>query len=411
MSTDNVNRDACATIQGFLYQFDATILSILELKDDEHLTVEGIEDFDIYSKDMSELFQCKYFEATKLTDATIRDAILPMLKGFLLINKKERAKRKFHLYGYFKDSVCEEKTLSGPEIAKLLCRHERPTKPGTHLVVINVQKEIGASDQDIQEFSSQLVIHVTEEYGDHKRRVIEALKMSCKTTLLEAESFLYPSARTIVSNIAATKDLAARQLTKTDFISRVSPSRVLYNAWSLRELGEKSYCLSLRTEHFSHRNIDPAHRIFAIDSALVRTDNELLSICHALRRNWSSHGSRRKPNVERYAPFVFFRGLNVEKLVALKKLLHEENVQFVDGYGFLGSSFSVDQLCLPQTKSNPLSLRIISSDEDFCKTLTSIKGRCRFLYDFFKDKPVNDSGKCTQISIPVTSVKMIENII
>ncbi len=334
-----------------------------------------------------------------------------MLKGFLQINKKERAKRKFHLYGYFKDSVSEEKILTGDEIKKLLIRQERSTQPGTHLVVINIQKEIGASDQDILDFSSKLNIHVTEEYKDHKQRVIEALKMSCKTTDFEAESFLYPSARTIVSSIAATKDPVVRQLSKAEFISRVSPSHALYNTWSLRELGEKTYSSSLKASYFSHRNIDADHRIFAIDSALVSTDNELLSICHALRRNWSSHGSRRKPNAERYAPFVFFKGLNANKLVALKTLLHEENVQFVDGYVFLGSSFSVDQLCLPQTKTNQLSLRIISSDEDFTKTLTSIKGRCRFLYDFFKDKPVNDSGKYAQISIPVTSVKMIENII
>lgn len=113
-----------------------------------------------------------------------------MLKGFLQINKKERAKRKFHLYGYFKDSVSEEKILTGDEIKKLLIRQERSTQPGTHLVVINIQKEIGASDQDILDFSSKLNIHVTEEYKDHKQRVIEALKMSCKTTDFEAESFL-----------------------------------------------------------------------------------------------------------------------------------------------------------------------------------------------------------------------------
>jgi hypothetical protein len=111
MSIDNVNRDASATIQGFLYQFDATILSILELQEDDSLTIEGIEDFDVFSKDMSELFQCKYYEATRLTRSTIRDAIMPMLKGFLLLDGKERTIRRFHLYGHFKDSAPEERTL------------------------------------------------------------------------------------------------------------------------------------------------------------------------------------------------------------------------------------------------------------------------------------------------------------
>ena len=92
MSTDNVNRDASATILGFLYQFDATILSILELEEAESLTVEGIEDFDVFHNDMTSLFQCKYYEATRLTHATIRDAILPMIRGFT--TRQQGAHRK-----------------------------------------------------------------------------------------------------------------------------------------------------------------------------------------------------------------------------------------------------------------------------------------------------------------------------
>jgi hypothetical protein len=411
MSTDNVNRDACATIQGYLYQFDATILSILDLQDNDSVTVEGIEDFDVFRKNISELFQCKYYEAARLTRSTMRDAILPMIKGFLRLNSKERATRRFHLYGYFKDSVPEEKTLSGDEIKKSLIRKKHTTRSGTsHLDVIDVQKEIGATDQDILHFSTQLTIHITEEYSGHKRKVIEALKKCCKTTLHEAEGFLYPSARTIISSIAAAKDPAARQLTKAAFISLITPSRALYNAWSLRELGEKTYCASLRTHYFSQRNIDAAHRIFVIDSALATTNAELLSICYALHRKWSSHRFRRKPDSERYVPFVFFRGLPADRLVAMKTLLQDEGVRFVDGYAFLGSTFSVEQLCIQQTYSNQLSLRIVTSAEDLASTVETIKGR-RLIYDFFGDKPMNGSGNCTLISIPVTSVSMIDNII
>lgn len=411
MSTDTINRDASATIQGFLYQFDATILSILRLPAAGSLTVEGIEDFDVFNKNMSELFQCKYYEATRLTQATIRDAILPMLKGFLQLHSKERATRRFHLYGHFKRSSPTEKTLSGDEIKKLLVRKKRATRAKTpHMDVINIQKEIGATDQDLLEFSNQLTIHITEGYNNHRRKVIEALRTCCRTTLLEAEDFLYPSARTIISNTAAKRDLAARQLTKSVFISHITPSRALYNAWSLREHGEKTYCTSLRSNYFSQRNIDATHRIFIIDSTLATGNDELLSICHTLRRKWSSHCSRRKPDAERYAPFIFFKGLPSTRLIALKKLLQDDGVRFVDGYSFLGSTFNADQLCIQQTYSNQVALRIITTAEDFADTIANIKGH-RLIYDFFGDTPINDSGKYTQISIPVTSIRMIENII
>ena len=411
MSTDNVNRDASATIQGFLYQFDATILSILELEEADSLTVEGIEDFDVFYNDITSLFQCKYYEATRLTPATIRDAILPMIRGFLRLDSKARAGRRFHLYGYFKDSTPEERTLSMDELKRLLIRRERGNRTGTpHSKVIDVQKELGATDQDILEFSAQLTIHITEEYCVHKQKVVEALKECCKATLQEAEGFLYPSARTIVSGIAAKKDPTVRQLSKAAFISLITPSHALYNAWSLRELGEGSYCSSLRAYYFSQRNIDTAHRIFVIDATLPATDAELLSVCHELRRKWSSHRTRRKPEAERYAPFVFFKELSADRFVALKRMLHEEDVRFVDGYAFLGSTFNSDELCIQQTFSNQLSLRIITSAEDFACTVATIKRR-RIIYDFFRDTPINITGNCTQISIPVTSVRMIESII
>jgi hypothetical protein len=46
-NTEPPSREATASIRGYLYQFDATIKAILSLKDDQALTVEDIEDFDI----------------------------------------------------------------------------------------------------------------------------------------------------------------------------------------------------------------------------------------------------------------------------------------------------------------------------------------------------------------------------
>ena len=50
------DREATATIRGYSYQFDATILHILSLRGNETLVVEGIEDFDIESVNLSQLF-------------------------------------------------------------------------------------------------------------------------------------------------------------------------------------------------------------------------------------------------------------------------------------------------------------------------------------------------------------------
>ncbi|MCT7009442.1 hypothetical protein M1749_24160, partial [Salmonella enterica subsp. enterica serovar Oranienburg] len=57
-------RTADYTIQGFLYQFNKTLLEILRAAGDSVVTVEGIvEDIDIVAGDVTTAIQCKYHES------------------------------------------------------------------------------------------------------------------------------------------------------------------------------------------------------------------------------------------------------------------------------------------------------------------------------------------------------------
>ncbi|KMS52437.1 hypothetical protein [Sphingobium cupriresistens] len=76
-------REATATIRGYIYQFDASILAVLAATSGQEVTVEGVEDFDVLSDEADTYGQVKYYEAQKLTDSTLRDAIVPMIEGFL----------------------------------------------------------------------------------------------------------------------------------------------------------------------------------------------------------------------------------------------------------------------------------------------------------------------------------------
>ncbi len=53
-------REATATIKGYHYQFDKTILEILSAADDEQVVVEGLEDVDLESPSLLRSIQCKY---------------------------------------------------------------------------------------------------------------------------------------------------------------------------------------------------------------------------------------------------------------------------------------------------------------------------------------------------------------
>lgn len=54
--------DAVSTIKGYYYQFDYYILQFLRLtNDDDAVRIEGIEDVDIITEDITNAVQCKYY--------------------------------------------------------------------------------------------------------------------------------------------------------------------------------------------------------------------------------------------------------------------------------------------------------------------------------------------------------------
>ncbi len=97
-------REATATIRGYIYQFDASILAVLAATSGQEVTVEGVEDFDVLSNETDTYGQVKYYEAQKLTDSTLRDAIVPMIEGFLRYPAVDRNRKRYILYGHFKQA-------------------------------------------------------------------------------------------------------------------------------------------------------------------------------------------------------------------------------------------------------------------------------------------------------------------
>jgi len=74
------NRSANATIKGYFYQFDHTILQILQAASgNSSVVIEGIEDVDIEDGDDSVLVQCKYYEGTEYNHSQIKKAVVQML--------------------------------------------------------------------------------------------------------------------------------------------------------------------------------------------------------------------------------------------------------------------------------------------------------------------------------------------
>lgn len=76
-------RDAVSTIRGYFYQFDYSILQVLQLeRDTDTICIEGIEDVDINDDKNIVLHQCKCYEGIKYNHSEIKEAIQWMFKHF-----------------------------------------------------------------------------------------------------------------------------------------------------------------------------------------------------------------------------------------------------------------------------------------------------------------------------------------
>lgn len=102
-----MDRTATATILGFNYQFNKSILEILKADDDKiQIMLEGTkEDLDIFLPDKTIAVQCKYYESTEnLTPSVLAKPIFDMLLSYT-----EDKTLNYKLYIHYKNSSIEKK--------------------------------------------------------------------------------------------------------------------------------------------------------------------------------------------------------------------------------------------------------------------------------------------------------------
>lgn len=408
-------REATSTIRGYNYQFDSTILMLLKMRDDDSLTIEGVEDFDVTSKtEFKDYYQCKYYSSERLTSSTIRDAIMPMIMGFKRNDLPKNIERGYHLYGYFKDSTPQDKKLSIEELKECLKRREKNKDESSgkeKFVIIDLQAELNIADTELQVFSDRLNIHICHEYEMNIDLVSSELARIFKVSKEEATRLLYPTAFSIIANKATKKNITDRILKRREFLQSIKPSKVIISAWLENVYGEDRYCGFVRTQYFTHRNIEADERYFIFEFHSSESIEDIISVVDQIRKKWSSHSLTRKPNSERYAPFIFIRNISKEDLIAIKAKFMSESKEFVDGYSFHGAEFNVENLKKVQTLENRISIRFINSKEDLDAALNH-GGKRRFVYEFINQlESLNYTDKAFVYSIKCHGCESIKSMI
>ena len=401
------DRTAISTIKGYFYQFDYTILKLLELRlDTDNILVEGIEDVDIKTATEETAIQCKYYEHTEYNHSVIAKPIRLMLDHFKEVKSGVKQKISYCLYGYFKSG--QHKLLPSIDIVFL---KENFLTYSKNKVTYQHHITHGLSDADLTEFLSILKIDINaQEYHVQLEKIFERLMKQFSCRKFEAEIFFYNNAITFIKDVSVQGDIANRKVVKKDFLSKINTKKILFNEWYIKIKGEKAYYNNLRNEYFGNINVLYRERFF-----LFEIDNnsysrqEVKDLLMLLIRNYTKI-KRSQPDP--FCPYVYFQNIHDAELIELKKDLIANDILLTDGFDFEGAEFNPNSLHKKPSLEHPIKIKFLNK-LDYLNHLLPLTNRKTEIYQFYfkNEMLVNENSSINEVKIQINNFNHIKKII
>lgn len=384
------DRSATATIKGYFYQFDQTIVRLLEGSKHASVTVEGIEDIDLDDGNDSAFVQCKYYEGSEYNHSLIKEAVIHMLRHFHAAGCPDGQVFKYRLYGHYK---CGQHKLALPLTDDFLKANFLTYKQDK--VEHKVHEELGITGSQLAAFRSLLDIDVHALSYDAQqtrlRRLLESEIPGCSA--VDAEVFYYPSAINVIQSLAIQADETKRGITKEMFLREVDRKDVIFSVWLREKFGADYYARSIRRKyfHFGRTRMPKASRFFVIDMTGEFNVGKTTQMLIRMGEFFSHKEHVRTPSADRFCPYVLLRGITPTELTEIKESLWGQGVVFNDGYPFHGAGFSPKALTADPTKEQPWRIKFVPSDDQLASTIAAAAGSVIEVYDFYKAAPLTSA--------------------
>lgn len=388
-------RSATATIKGYFYQFDYSILQLLHCKNDtDSVCIEGIEDVDLMTADETTAVQCKYYAGTEYNHSLIAQPLRYMLDHYLA--KGGNLDMKYKIYGYYNSG---QHKLTTP-INKESFRKK--------FLVLKAFEDLELADEKLIAFLSKLQINIqAEEFDKQEANIFCELKKCFACDNFDAEYYYYNNALKIVKDISTNNDRAHRNITKGEFITKINNKNVLFNRWFLAKKGLMTYCSAIKKEFFTHANLSPIERFFVIEYDNQISDTEIKTLLINIGQKYSKISQR---ETNSFCPYIHIHNIPDNKLDIVLKKLHSDNVVFIDGYDYKGAEFSTDSICKRATAHNKITLKILYSQETLDMVINRIT-TTREIYQFHINTPFYNNIDHKHIKILVEQTMHINQII
>ncbi|MBA3680920.1 MAG: hypothetical protein H0W73_07100 [Bacteroidetes bacterium] len=324
-------RAADATIKGYYYQFDTSILTLLGLRTNaDSITVEGIEDIDVSTATEDTTIQCKYLSKPRFINSAVREPIVLMLDHF--VNPTKPNNYKYVLYAHFENEIQgNEPIIDLAKLKDILTYSEN--KVEKHY---EIEKSI--SDLQLNAFLLQFKFTFGIEFYAQQKQVIDKLKAKFSCTEFEADTLYYNNALRIIIDKAIQRNATHRVITKTEFISGIDCSKKLFNEWFIKLRSKKEYLKLAAQGLKSTRALDPIRtKVIVIGKEILTADNSELSI-ESFIENLVSRYYKLNSALRNAKPLTVILDCDSTTLLSIKRVLINNELSFNDGYE--GISFS-----------------------------------------------------------------------
>ncbi|EKN4715489.1 DUF4297 family anti-phage-associated protein [Yersinia enterocolitica] len=384
------DRSATATIKGYFYQFDQTIVRLLEASKHASIMVEGIEDVDLVDGNEKTFVQCKYYEGTEYNHSVIKDAVIHMFRHFHASGCPSNQAFKYRLYGHYKSGQYKLVLPLNEAFLKdnfLTYKHEK--------IEHKVHEELSITPAQFVSFQALLDIDLSApSYENQQKKIVQLLISEvADCTDADAEIFYYPNAINVIQSLAVKDDEDRRKITRAEFLKAISRKEMIFSVWLQQKFGTDYYAKMTRRKFFKFKTtkIPKASRIFVIDMAGEYEAHKAAAMLIKLGDFFSHKEFVRTPPQDRFCPYVLLRGMGSEELIELKAILWRQGVQFNEGYPFQGADFSAALLVATPTKENLWRIKFIPSENKLTSTVSAISGSVIEIYDLYKTTPLDDA--------------------
>ena len=318
-------RSADAIIKGYYYQFDTSILKILELNaDSDYVVIEEIEDIDINSATEYTAVQCKYLSKPQFTNSSVRKPITLMLEHF--INSSSSNNYNYILYSHFENAIPGEEPLIDLERLKdILTYTEKKVAKFYHT-------DNGITDVQLSDFLNHFKLAFGKEFYKQQTEVIGELKTIFNCSHFEADTLYYNNALRIIIDRAIKKNSSERKITKADFIASIDCSQKLFNEWFIKLRSKEEYLKLAAQGLKSTRALDPVRtKLIVIGKELLNANNSELPI-QSLIENLISKYYKLNSALRDAKPLAIVLDCDFDTLTGIKEYLISHDIVFNDGY-------------------------------------------------------------------------------